>query len=163
MVKLLASVGMVALLGISAAGAATPRTEVLATVHQFFDNFSKGDMKAAAAAVSPDGLVIMDDVPPHVWSGANALEAWGKAVAAAGQGGNMTDPAAKIGKPTSVIVDSDSGYVVLPVAFTYKQKGVAMRQAAHMVYSLRKAASGWQITGFTWVAGTPERAAVAGQ
>lgn len=150
---------LVAIGAVSAAEAATPRSEVLAAVHQFFDNFSKGDMKAAAAAVSPDGMVIMDDIPPHVWSGPEALQAWGKSLAAAA--GDMTAPSAKAGRPSSVIVDESTGYVVLPVAFTYKHKGVAMRQAAHMVYALRKTASGWQITGFTWVAGTPERAEAA--
>ena len=153
---LLALSGMLALLGVGVtAAAATPRSEVLAVVHQFFDNFSKGDMKAAAAAVSPDGMVIMDDIPPHVWSGPDALQAWGKSLAAVA--GDMTEPSARAGKPTSVVVDDGTGYVVLPVGFSYKQKGVALHQAAHMVFALRKAAGGWQITGFTWVDGTPRR------
>jgi ketosteroid isomerase-like protein len=147
-------------LGLEAtAGAATPRAEVLATVDHFFDSFSKGDMKTAAASVSPDGMVIMDDIPPHVWSGSDALQAWGKSLANAG--GAMTEPSAKADKPTSVVVDDNTGYVVVPIAFSYKEKGIAMRQAAHMVYALRKAPGGWQITGFTWVAGTPERIARA--
>lgn len=156
--KLLACAAMTMLLGLDGtARAATPRAEVLATVQQFFHDFSHGDMKAAAAAVSPDGLVIMDDIPPHVWSGPDALQAWGRSLAAAG--GTMTEPSAKAGRPTSVVVDDSTGYVVVPIAFSYREKGVRMRQAAHMVYALRKAATGWQITGFTWVAGAAERVA----
>ncbi|HEV3081610.1 MAG TPA: hypothetical protein VGY66_17655, partial [Gemmataceae bacterium] len=74
------------LLGLSAAaGAAGPEAQVMAPIRLFIDSFNKGDMKAAAAALSPTGIVAIDDVPPHVWTGPNALDAWSKALAAADQ------------------------------------------------------------------------------
>ena len=133
----------------------------MAPIHLFIDSFDKGDMKAAAAAFSPAGVNIIDDVPPHVWTGPNAFEAWSKALAASDQAEGNTDGAVTIGKPTREVVGGDTGYVVLPAVYTYKAKGVAVREAAQMVYALQKGTSGWQITGFSWVGTTPKPAAGA--
>ena len=160
--KTFALFGTIALLGISAAaGAATPEAQVMAPIRQFLDSFNKGDLKAAAAAFSPSGLTIIDDVPPHVWAGPNAFESWSKALAASDQTEGNTDGAVTIGKPTRVIVSADRGYVVSPAVYTYKAKGVAMREAAQMVYALQKGTSGWEITGWTWVGTTPKPVAGA--
>ena len=160
--KLFPLFGTIALLGISAAaGAAAPEAQVMARIRLFIDSFNKGDMKAAAAALSPGGLAIIDDVSPHVWAGPNASETWSKALAASDQTEGNTDGAVTIGKPTREVVSSDRGYVVVPAVYTYKAKGVAMREAAQMVYALQKGTSGWQITGWTWVGTTPKPAAGA--
>jgi hypothetical protein len=154
--KSFARFGTIVLLGISAAaGAATPEAQVMAPIRLFIDSFNKGDLKAAAAALSPTGLVIIDDVSPHVWAGPSALETWSTALAASDQIEGNTDGAVTIGKPTREVVSGDRGYVVLPAVYTFKEKGVAMREAAQMVYALQKGTSGWQITGWTWVGTTP--------
>jgi hypothetical protein len=154
--------GTIALLGISAAaGAAAPDAQVMAPIRLFIDSFNRGNMKAAAAALSPGGLAIIDDVSPHVWAGPNASETWSKALAASDQTEGNTDGAVTIGKPTREVVSGDRGYVVVPAVYTYKAKGVAMREAAQMVYALQRGPSGWQITGWTWVGTTPKPAAGA--
>jgi hypothetical protein len=154
--------GTIVLVGISAAaGAATPEAQVMAPIRLFVDSFNKGDLKAAAAAFSPAGLVIIDDVSPHVWAGPNALENWSKALAASDQTEGNTDGAVTLGKPTREVVSGDRGYVVLPAVYTLKEKGVAMRETAQIVCALQKGTSGWQITGWTWVGTTPKPAAAA--
>jgi hypothetical protein len=154
--------GTIALLTISAAsGAEAPDAQVMAPIRLFIDSFNKGDLKAAASALSPAGLTIIDDVSPHVWTGPNAFETWSKALAASDQTEGNTDGAVKLGKPTRVVVSADRGYVVLPVVYTYKAKGVAMREPAQMVYALQTGTSGWKITGWTWAGTTPKPAAGA--
>lgn len=160
--KSFALFGTIALLGISAAaGAATQEAQVMAPIRLFVDSFNTGDLKAAAAALSPAGLVIIDDVSPHVWAGPNALETWSKALAASDQTEGNTDGAVTIGKPTRAVISGDRGYVVLPAVYTFKQKGVAMREVAQMVYALQKGTSGWQISAWTWAGTTPKPAAGA--
>src|SRR5512147_1222046 len=70
---LLCSMGLVA-----TANAATPEAELLAPIHQFIDNFNKGDAAAAEAANVPTGVIIVDEVPPHLWQGPGAFKAWAK-------------------------------------------------------------------------------------
>jgi hypothetical protein len=160
--KRFALCGTIAWLGIAGvASAATPEAQVMVPIHQFVDSFNKGDLKAAAAALSPAGLAIIDDVSPHVWDGPNALEAWSKALGASDQTEGNTDAAVTIGKPTRVVVSADRGYVVVSAIYTFKTKGVAMREPAQMVYALQKGTGGWLITGWTWVGTRPKPASAA--
>jgi len=160
--KSLAFFGAVALLGISAAaGAATPDANLMAPIRVFVDGFNKGDMKAAAAALTPAGLSIIDDVPPHVWAGPNAFDSWSKALAASDQAAGNTDGAVKLGKPAHAVVSAERGYVVVPAVYTFKTKGVAMREPAQIVVALQKGTSGWQISGWAWVGTKPKPAAAA--
>jgi hypothetical protein len=39
---------------------------------------------------------------------------------------------------------------VVPAVYTYKERGVAMREAAQMSFVLKKSAGGWLIHGWTW-------------
>jgi hypothetical protein len=160
--KLLARFGIMVLLAVSAAAdAATPEAELMAPIRLFIDSFNKGDMKAAAAALAPAGIVATDDVPPHVWAGPNALDAWSKALAAADQAAGNTDGAVALGKPVRVIVGADRGYVVASVVYTFKKKGIAMREPAQLVCALQKGSSGWRITGWTWAGTKPKPVAGA--
>jgi hypothetical protein len=155
--KLFALFGFMVTLGFTAAaGAATPEAELMAPIRLFIDSFNKGDMKAAAAALAPAGIVAIDDVPPHVWAGANALDAWSKALAAADQAAGNTDGALALGKPVRVVVSADRGYVVSSVVYTFKEKGMAMREPAQLVCALQKGSSGWLITGWTWAGTKPK-------
>jgi hypothetical protein len=157
--KLFALFGTIVLLAVSAAaGAATPEAELMAPIRLFVDSFNKGDLKAAASALSPAGLAVIDDVPPHLWTGANALDAWSKALAAADQAAGNTDGAVTLGKPVRVVMSADRGYVVASAVYTFKQKGVAMREPAQLVCALQKGTSGWQITGWTWAGTKPKTA-----
>jgi hypothetical protein len=155
--------GTIILLGIfaAAAGAATPQEQLMAPIHAFIDGFNKGDAKAAAAALSPTDLVIIDDVPPHVWTGAHAFETWSKALDAASQAEGDTDEAVTLGKPTQVIANADRGYVVVPAVYTFKQKGVAMREVAQMVCVVQKGKGGWLVAGWSWVGSKPKPAGAA--
>jgi len=158
--KSLALFGTIALLGFSAAaGAATPDPDVMAPIRVFVDGFNKGDMKAAAQALSPAGLSIIDDVPPHVWAGPNAFDSWSKALAASDQVTGTTEGAVQLGKPAHVVVSAERGYLVVPAVYTFKAKGVVMREPAQIVVALQKGTSGWQISGWAWVGTKPKPAA----
>jgi len=160
--KRIALFGTIALLGIyAAAGAATPEAQLMAPIRLLNDSFNKGDMKTAASTLSSSGVTIIDEISPHVWEGANAFDTWLKTYAAFEQTEGITGDVYKMGKPTRVVVGSDRGYVVLPVVYTFNQKGVTMREAAHMVFTLQKETAAWLITGFTWVGATAKPVAGA--
>jgi hypothetical protein len=67
-----------------------------------------------------------------------------------------TDGAVALGKPTRVVVSADRGYVVVPAVYTFKAKGLAMRETAQMVYALQKGTTGWQISAWTWAGSKPK-------
>lgn len=121
-----------------------------ATIKAFGEAFNKGDMKAAKAlhTTSP---VIIDEVPPHFWSGAKAFDSWGadlgKSEAAEGRSGGQVT----MGTPNREVISGNHAYVIVPTTYTFQQKGQTMREAAQMTLSLDKDAAGaWKIASWTW-------------
>ena len=148
--------GISVAIGLSAATAAMAETPLMAPIHQFIDNFDKGDAKTAAKAFAPGNVAIIDEVPPHNWIGAHALQQWSKDLAVVSKKVGFTDEAVTLGEATREDVNGDRGYVVVPATFSYKEHGTAMREPAQMVYALKNAGGHWLITGWTWVGGTPQ-------
>ncbi len=129
---------------------ASEKTDVTATVHQFFDNLDEKNLpKALAACDSPAS--ILDEFPPHVWHGPTACADWFKGLVAYDQQSEITDGAATLGAPWTLDVTGDRAYFVGPAVYTFKQHGKPVKEA-HAVFTvaLRKTDAGWRITGWTW-------------
>lgn len=129
---------------------AADKDDIVATVHQFADNLdAKTIDKALAACDSPASII--DEFPPHVWTGATACADWAKAFAEYNEKNSITDAVAKIGAPWSVDVDGDRAYVVAPATYSYKQHGKVGKEL-HAVFTaaFRKTDAGWRIAAWTW-------------
>jgi ketosteroid isomerase-like protein len=123
----------------------------MAPIHKFLDSFNKGDVPGAAAAhAATADLVIMDEVSPFVWHGAQAVQTWAGDLDRDAKKNGVTDQKVTLGAATRVEVDGGSAYVVVPATYSFKEKGVAMRETAQMTFTLKKGADGWLIQGWTW-------------
>ena len=144
------------------AGAATPDPQLVAPIQKFMDSFNKGDAAGAAATHSAtDDLVIMDEVPPYVWHGAQAFQTWAADLEGDSKKNGITDEAVKLAAPTRIETSGEQAYVVVPATYAFKEKGVAKREVAQMTFVLKKGASGWLIHGWTWTGPKPKRVAAA--
>ena len=131
--------------------AQAPDPQVVAPINKFIEAFNKGDMVGAAATHAAEAdLVILDEVAPFLWRGAKALQAWAVDLEADAKKKSITEPKVTIKAATRVETDGASAYVVVPAVYTFKQGGVAMREAAQMTFALKKGASGWLIHGWSW-------------
>jgi len=123
---------------------------VMARVQQFVGGFNRGDTKAAAAACA-DQISIIDDFPPHAWSGAGAFEKWMNDFDADSKKNGIADAVVTLGKPRHVAVTGDRAYVVVPADYTYKQNGKAMKETGSIwTIVLQKSAAGWRIVAWAW-------------
>ena len=122
---------------------------VESTLRQFGQAFNKGDVKAAKA-LHVAAPTIVDEIGPHYWSGPKAFDSWladlGKSEAAEGKTGGQV----AINPPTREVVSGDSAYVIVPSTYTFKLKGVTLREVAQMTFVLTKGTSGWKILSWTW-------------
>jgi hypothetical protein len=151
---------VVCLLMGAAVGAQTPDAQVIAPIQKFIDSFNKGDMAAAAATHAAEAdLVIIDEVSPYLWRGPRAFQTWSTALADDAKKQGNTDEKVTISAPTRTETTGDQAYVVVPAVYTFKQRGVAMREAAQMTFALRKGPAGWLIHGWTWTGPKPSAAA----
>ena len=142
------------------AAAQAPDPQVMAPIKKFVDTFNKGDMAAAASthAAEPD-LSILDEVAPYAWHGAKAFQAWSTDLDADAKKRGITEPAVALSAPTRIESDGTQAYVVVPAVYSFKEKGVAMRESAQMTFVLKKGAGGWLIHGWTWTGPKPQKAA----
>lgn len=151
-------IGACAAAQLSLIGAAQAETPLMAPIHQFVDSFNKGDEKAAAKSFAPGTISIIDEIPPHLWVGADALRRWGRDLEAASKAGGFSDESVTLGNASREDINGNAGYVVVPVVFSYKEKGAAKREPAQIVFTLKQLSKRWLITGWTWVGGKEEPA-----
>ncbi len=132
-------------LAADAAGAAR------APIDAFVAAFAKGDM-AAAKATHVASPTIIDEMPPHLWSGKDAFDTWladlGKDSKAAGR----SDEKLAVGRTIRAEVGSDAAYVITQAQFSFTQGGKAMVEPSRMTFVLKKQAGGWKIASWTWTA-----------
>jgi hypothetical protein len=155
------TLGMIVCLLMGAtAGAQTPDAQLIAPIQKFIDSFNKGDIAAAAATHAAEAdLVILDELPPFLWRGPRAFQQWSTALGDEAKTQGLTDQMVKISAPTRTESSGDHAYVVVPAVYTFKQRGVAMRESAQMTFALQKSAGAWLIHGWTWTG--PKAAASA--
>ena len=132
-----------------AARAADTGAGVETTISQFSAALHAGDSKAARSFLTAR-TVILDDVAPYYWGGANAFESWQTDLAKASTARGMSEEDAQLGTPTRVEVSGDHAYAILPATHTFKMKGRAMREIAQLTFILVKDAGSWKITSWTW-------------
>jgi hypothetical protein len=131
--------------------AQTTDRQLTAPITTFIEAFNKGDIAGAAATHAAEAdLVIIDEVPPFLWRGAQAFKTWAADLERDATKNGITDQKVTLGAVTRIETDGVAAYVVVPSVYTFKQGGVAMREAAQMTFTLKKGAAGWLIHGWTW-------------
>jgi ketosteroid isomerase-like protein len=138
------------------ATAVTADVAVTAPIHQFIDNFNKGDEKAAEATHVAEPIIV-DEVAPYHWQGHGSFKAWLGDLDKHDKAHGVTDGLVKLGDPIRQEIDGDHAYVVMACDYLFKQKGVSMKAPAQMTFALQKDKDGWRISGWTYAAprGTP--------
>jgi hypothetical protein len=137
----------------SAAAAADP--QLAAPIRQFIDAFNKGDGKTAGATHLAAGVSIIDEVPPYLWEGPKAFETWAADLAKNDAAAGITEEKVTLGAVTREVASPDTAYVIVAATYTFRQKGVAMREPAYMTFALKKDSGAWKIAGWTWTGPDP--------
>jgi hypothetical protein len=137
------------------AGGATT-DPVMVPIKHFDDGFNTNNMPLAMSAFVKSGIVILDEVPPHEWSGPNAVNTWLKDLGARNSKDAITDESVVFGKPLVESSNGTTGYVVSKVEYLYKEHGKPMHEPATMTFALKKVGGAWLISGWTWNGTVPQ-------
>src|SRR5271166_5646344 len=115
----------------------------MSTIHRVSMAFNRGDLKGfAALCTSP--ATVLDDFPPHTWSGPTACTDWANALSAGFKKNDVTNATVIFGTPWHVDVTGNVAYVVVPATLTYNQKGKPVKETGSIfTIVLRKTATGW--------------------
>jgi hypothetical protein len=85
----------------------------VATVRRYIEAFDKGDVKAMAAAFTPQSS-ILDGVAPHLWVGSTASQDWYGDVLAEGKQHGASDYHVTLGEPRHANVTGDAAMWSFP-------------------------------------------------
>ncbi|MFL5297755.1 MAG: nuclear transport factor 2 family protein [Phenylobacterium sp.] len=127
---------------------------VEAPIRQFVDSFNKGDSAGAAAQFLPS-VSIIDEVPPHIWTGPTGFASWAADLTKDAQAHGQSENAVTLGAVKREVVSGANAYVIAAATYSYKQNGVAMHEASQMTFALKRTKSGWKIAGWTWTGPNP--------
>jgi hypothetical protein len=75
----------------------------MVAVRQFVEGFNNENIDLAQAACD-DETSIIDDFPPHEWTGRGATTRWYRDMARMGAEYSMSDPSVTLGEPRHVLV-----------------------------------------------------------
>lgn len=131
---------------------------VMKPIKQFTDGFNAGDTNKALQAVSSDSSVVIDEFAPHVWQGTTGIADWVNDYGMDAQDRGVTEGKVTLGTPQRIESNGKAAYVVVPVTYDYKEKGVAMHEDATMTCTLTKASGAWLINGWSWNGQVPVKA-----
>jgi ketosteroid isomerase-like protein len=146
--KLIAAAAALAVL-VCASASASDKTDAMAVVHKWEDAFNKGDAKSAASYCADDASII-DDFAPHVWQGSGTCANWYKDYEAFAAKAQISAVSVTLGKARHFDVEAGYAYLVVPATLTMTKAGASETDKAVVTMSLKKAAAGWQITGWAW-------------
>jgi hypothetical protein len=97
---------------------------------------NKGDVAAAAATHAATAeLAIIDEVSAHLWQGPKAFDTWIADLDSDSKKRAISDQVVTISAPTRVEATADHASVVVPAVYTFKERGIAMREAAQMTFA----------------------------
>ena len=122
---------------------ASDKDDIMAVLKQW----SSG--AAGTVAVCADDAAVIDDIPPFEWHGPGACSRWQKDNDAYLQQG-ISEEIFTLGRPQQLIISGDRAYTVLPITYTFTEKGKRVRELATGTLVLHRTAAGWRIAAWTW-------------
>ncbi|MGC2620310.1 MAG: nuclear transport factor 2 family protein [Acidobacteriaceae bacterium] len=124
----------------------------------FLAAFNAGDNAKAAALSSSNGVVIVDEFVPHLWTGKSAFATWIADYDKDAKTKGITDPLVTMGAPLVNTITGDVAYLVCPMTYTYRLKSASMREPARMAMVLHKEGAVWRFRSWTWTGTIPKAA-----
>jgi uncharacterized protein (TIGR02246 family) len=130
---------------------ADDRSQVVAVVQHIMEAFNKGDT-ATLKSLFEDDVSIVDDMPPFVWRGHGAIDAWLGDADKDTQLNKDTEAVSILGPPAFLRVEGDRAYASFPDHFGYKRGGRQIREAGAVTFVLRRTDAGWRAISVAYVA-----------
>ena len=128
-----------------------PPSDPMSAVEAFRTAIAEGDIKGIAQAHVEDAVTIIDSISPFIWSGPAAVSNWMSSLTLHVERQGIRDGSVFYDAPITKLTDRNhQAYVALPAIWSYRAKGIAMRDTAMVAFALRQTPAGWKIAGWSW-------------
>lgn len=121
----------------------------MVAVRRFVAGFNDDDVEEMQASCLAETSIV-DDFPPHEWSGIGAATSWYRDMAAMATGYGMSDWSVLLDEPRHVAESDAHAYVVVPVVVRWLQEGAEVERTGFFTAALREVEERWSISAFAW-------------
>lgn len=94
---------------------------------------------------------VVDEFPPHLWSGAGCA-GWAKSFVAMARQEGISACTASVGPKGKLSVEGEVAYAVYPATVSCKRQGKPFADHGIWTFVLHKGGAGWKIASWTWSA-----------
>ncbi len=126
------------------------REEILKLLQRAFDCFNAGDLVGFRDTWTTPVVAIINEAPPFVWSGQDAVESWLQASARQGAARGITEPFIQLDDCLKLEVAEDRAHVVLHVTVSFHAPGGAGRRSGWQISSLVRTPQGWRVAALAY-------------
>src|SRR5205823_6324508 len=103
----------------TAASAEAAESPLMGPARQYIDAFNAGNATSASGAFADDAIIV-DEVPPYLWRGPDAVRAWAADVAKGSAAYGAGKQRATLGTPTWADMQAEAGYLAVPETVAYE-------------------------------------------
>jgi hypothetical protein len=121
----------------------------MTAVRAFVDGINSDDVDLIQAACEEETLII-DDFPPHTWSGSRAATRWYQDMARMASDFGMSGWSVRLEGAGKVMGDDGSAYVVVPVDLRWLEDGAPAQRVGYMAIAAQEGSQGWRISACAW-------------
>ncbi len=128
---------------------------VAAAIRTLVDAVNCGNITAALSAFTQDA-VIVEDLAPYRWTGADAPSQWLAAMGANASKLGITSILMESGEATRIDVEGSRAYAVVPGLLRLATPGLEMKAKGVITFTLVRRAERWLIDALVWSGPRPE-------
>jgi hypothetical protein len=121
----------------------------MVAVRRFVEGFNRNDEDLILTACAGETTII-DDFPPHQWSGRNATATWLRDMNDMATTYGMSDPAVILEAPRMAVASDRNAYLVVPIDVHWLENGTPAQRRGFMAVALLEEAEGWRISTLAW-------------
>jgi hypothetical protein len=122
---------------------------LIAPVAKLVAASNAGDRATFVALFTPDSTIV-DDFAPYRFSAPGAAGKWYDGFGADATASGITGGVITMQTPKYINVTGTHAWVVVPLTYTYKTKGVAGKETGLLVFTERKTGGRWLFTTMSW-------------
>lgn len=127
-----------------------PAKEIMVPVEAVARFMATSDAQALAEAFATDGLVMVENFPPFLFTGPDAFACWRDGFRAHAERNGLSDLAWRFGKAQDFTRDGDRVFFVLPTEWSGKAHGQPFKERGGWAFVLDEVDGRWRIRSYAW-------------
>ena len=127
-----------------------PNAGMMAPIEAVRRFMTGGDGTGLAQAFAPDGVVILENFPPFLFTGVHAVAEWKEGFSSHARRLGLTGLEAEFGDAQDFALDGGAAFFTLPTRWRGSSHGRPFEESGGWAFVLVRTEGGWRIRSYAW-------------